>query len=635
MPTLPPRDPWTVPGYVPPKVDSRDHRTTTAPATPVKIDRHGNPIQDMAVTNESPRTNGTTSAPKTYSITTKNGPNTVVTTYSSATGGIVSHVNTDPNGKVVEERYYSPDGNGTYIGDHKDEGGNIYDGDKMTSGPLGPDGMPTAPAGGQSMDATAGVNSSSFGVPGYADSAAAYNKQWTAAGGRQAPQSQGSVLAPLVQSAQTQLSPMQQASTATTDYARLGPAAQTGQVNIGAAGVASAGKLGPAAQANTTQAADSAFRNDQQNALSHFSNLMLGNDSIAGLQGKRLTDQAMSGQLSMAASARPGSTGMAQRLASQNMGKISGDMAGRTQEAQLAERNAAGQQVSQLSTNARGQDLGLNTFNAGQLNQGSQFNAGQSNQQSQVGAQLGTQASIANAGNLTSRNIAQGNLQGNIGMFNTGQQNTMANNQADFQQRSMMANQAAANAGSQFNAGQVNQAAMHQGTLNQATGRDNAAAANAYGYNQANLAQSNSQFNVSAQQNQQQVNDAAQNNYLKAIQSNQQMQQQGMMTYEQMINANRQAELNRQNALKLGQIAAQSNDPKVWERVLGVVGALGGAVIGGVFGGPAGAAAGGAAGGALGNAAGGFIGGAGQGAAGGGYDHTTEGVMVPGQYGPQ
>ena len=362
-----------------------------------------------------------------------------------------------------------------------------------------------------------------------------------------APQSANATLAPFASAHSAALSPAQQAAGVT-----LSPAAQAAGVAGPSAGRASAGSLGPAATS-----AESSFRGNQQDLINQLTNYATGKESVSQLNLAQAAQQNIASQMAMAAGARPGMGGLAQRAAAQNAGNIQTQLAQQSSIAGLQEREAAANQLQALLGTARGQDLSNN-----------QFNAGQQNQQSQVGAQLGTQASIANAGNQTQASIAGQQLAGQLGMFNAGQSNQQSQAQA----------QLAAQLG-MFNAGQGNAQSLATAQLAQQNSQFNAGAQNAYGANAAQLQQQGNQFNVGAQLQQTGLNQNYVGQLLGQQLGTQQLQQQGSQ-FGQTLAQNQQqftADLQQRAALEALRNDTQLtiNNRQPWQMALG--GGLGGA----------------------------------------------------------
>lgn len=113
------------------------------------------------------------------------------------------------------------------------------------------------------------------------------------------------------------------------------------------------------------QAADSSFRQTQADALAQLQALAGGQNSLVGEQGRAAQAQLGAQQRQFAAGASPANQAMGQRLAMQNAARGGIGIDANTRMGQIAERNAALAGMGQLSSAARGQDIGLNQFNVG------------------------------------------------------------------------------------------------------------------------------------------------------------------------------------------------------------------------------------------------------------------------------
>lgn len=450
----------------------------------------------------------------------------------SAVPGMISYESRDAKGNVVEARYRDSAGN--YVGDRKGPDGTIYNG-KQPVGNLDGNGNLDLSS---YQAAQSGYKSdkSIYDNPAYAQQNANLDSYFSGIKDRPVAQAGPVTVGQTQQAAAVNLGPALQSQGVT-----LAPAAQAAGVTIKAAPQAQASLAGPAVQAQ-----DSAVRGNLLDALQYQGGLMKGENSVAALQHKRLSDQAMAGQMSMQASARPGQAAMAQRLAAQNMGRISGDMAGRLQEAQLAERNAAAQQYGNLGGLIRGQDNQLGMFNAGEQNQTGRLNA-----------QLGTQVNMGNANNATSTNIAQGQLSGQIGMFNAGQKNQTNWKQGDLTQQN-----------NQFNAGEGNKVNIEQGRIDTGNNQFNAGEANKGVFQQADIDAKTGMFNAGERNTADRARDALFTDLERIKQKNLKDYQDGLISYDQMLNSNSENRAQRENLLNIAKIQAQAGNPSLLEKIL-------------------------------------------------------------------
>lgn len=109
--------------------------------------------------------------------------------------------------------------------------------------------------------------------------------------------------------------------------------------------------------------------------------------SVAGMQYQRNMEDAMAQQMSMAASSR-GNPGIAMRNAAMNQAGISQRGALDSAMIRAQEQQAAQGQLAGLSSNIRGQDIGLATDQAGLSQQMEMMNVGNQQQSNMAGAQL-------------------------------------------------------------------------------------------------------------------------------------------------------------------------------------------------------------------------------------------------------
>lgn len=155
-----------------------------------------------------------------------------------------------------------------------------------------------------------------------------------------------------------------------------------------------------APQSQSYTAADSSFRNDQQQLVNRLRNQMSGADSLSEMQFRRANDANVAQQRSMAASAGPQNSAMMQRAAMQNIGRMGQGFGAQASQLGIQERNAAANALGGVAGQGRQQDIGLNQFNAGQQQQGSQFNVGAQLQQTGMNDQAAAaarQQELANA----------------------------------------------------------------------------------------------------------------------------------------------------------------------------------------------------------------------------------------------
>lgn len=393
------------------------------------------------------------------------------------------------------------------------------------------------------------------GMPGFQDQYDFITNLLTGAQGRAAPQSTAVAPAALMQAT----------------GANLPAAVQAQQAAAAQAQQARASLAGPAAQA-----ADSSFRGGQQTTADYLTRLMQGQDSAAAVQAKMQGSQLLAQQAALAASARPGMGGAAQRIAAQNQSNLGAQLESATLAAQLQERSAAATQLNALLGTARGQDL-----------QNNEFNADQSNQNSRLNAQLGTQTGIANAGYGTQANLANMAAMNQMNQFNSAAQNERNSQDAQLQQQNSEFNTAQGNQLGQFNAG---------------------------------LAQQNNQFNTGAQLQQSGLNDQFTSNLLGQRLGLQGLQQGGQQFQQSLAQQRALAMLQNDTALTLG-------GKQTYQQILGGLGGAANTLLPWLMGRSGG---GGGGGGDLLSNDGGFFGGDssaggfwGEGGGGGGGDYMS------------
>lgn len=344
-----------------------------------------------------------------------------------------------------------------------------------------------------------------------------------------------------------QVAPVSQAQAAQAQQAQLAALVQAGRAAQAQAGQAGAVSIGPAAQA-----ADSAFRANQAALVDQLNRYATGQESVSQLQLRQNAEAALAQQQAMAASARPGQGGLAARIAAQNAGAINTNLMSQAAIAGLQERQANAAQLQQLLGTARGQDLSL-----------SQFNAGQSNQQAQAQGQLAAQIGIANAGNTTQAGISNAQMTNQQALANMQAANAYNLSGAQLAQQ-----------GQQFNAQQLQQMALA-----------NAQAQNARAAQQAQLEQQAGQFGVSAGLQFQGQQDAATQQALAQQMALAAQQQQGNIAYGTLAQqqAFQQQQLRQQQAL--AELAAQTqmqladkSQPGFWDYFTKVAAPIGAAI---------------------------------------------------------
>lgn len=271
--------------------------------------------------------------------------------------------------------------------------------------------------------------------------------------------------------AQNQMLDVQNRSTPTASAAQLGQAnmgtAAYGHANNGSAvtGVsqnATNTQLGPAQNATAADInrSDDQFRNQQQGLATQLTQAANGQGpSQAGIQLGQANAAATAQRMASAASDRGfGNTAASNRQLAYQQGAAQQANAIASAQTKIQEQQAAQASLGNVLNNARSQDIGVNTSQAGLDQQTSLANQDANNQFSLQQAQMNQQTALQNA--------AAGNQFGlaNMSALNTqGLANQSANNQQ------IQANQNASNQFSLANASADNQFALQQAANQQQT----------------------------------------------------------------------------------------------------------------------------------------------------------------------
>lgn len=261
----------------------------------------------------------------------------------------------------------------------------------------------------------------------------------------------------------TQLSPNERAATVS--------AGQSAQANaaLGTATKADLGNLGPAAQMNGAQinrSEDTQSRGLQMDLAKQLADQAAGHgpgQQLAEAAFAHGNDTNIKNAMALAAS-QGGSVNpaIAARAAQESVAAGTQANAGALADAKAKAQLDAQQQLSGLSTNLRGQDIGVNTGQAGldqtaninnqsanntfglakfnAENNNNQFNAGQGNDMSKFNAQNQTDVSKFNSGNENDMNKFNAGLSQNNNQFNAGQTNTTNLTQGQMDEATKQAN---------------------------------------------------------------------------------------------------------------------------------------------------------------------------------------------------
>lgn len=122
-------------------------------------------------------------------------------------------------------------------------------------------------------------------------------------------------------------------------------------------------------------AQDSSFRQNQAQMLALAQDRAMGRNTVAEQQYRQAANRGMAQQAAFAQAGR-GNAAMAQRTAMNNQANINAALAGDASMAASQEANQYAALAGNMAGQARGQDIGLNQFNAQQ-----QFGIGTQNQQ--------------------------------------------------------------------------------------------------------------------------------------------------------------------------------------------------------------------------------------------------------------
>lgn len=254
---------------------------------------------------------------------------------------------------------------------------------------------------------------------------------------------------------------------------------------------AEAAKLGPAAQGTASQldlGGYNQFKGDQRGLISQLQDQASGKGpSVAEAQFKMAADRGQAQQMSMAASQRGRSGGLAGRNAMMNTAAMNQDLAGQSAIARMQEQQAA---QNQLGT---------------QINYGMNSEANIASQNAQLAQQMG----MTNLGAQNQFALSQAGMQNDANLANMGAANQYSATQAGFDQQTNLANASAQNATSaqqaniwanenSANAASANDMAKYQAALTQQTNLANSGALNQGNIAQAQIYGQNSKAQIDA-----------------------------------------------------------------------------------------------------------------------------------------
>ncbi len=196
--------------------------------------------------------------------------------------------------------------------------------------------------------------------------------------------------------------------------------------------------LGPAAQASDVgiNRQDEQFRNGQASLASQLQAQANGQGpSLAGGMLRQNADRSIAQQMAVTA-AQGGNPALAQRNAAIGAAQVNRQAGSDAAQMRIQEQQSAQQQLGNVLSNARNQDIGVNTSQAG-LTQGT---------------------NLANQAATNQFGLAQGQMNQQNQQFNAGQANATNLSQAQFNQQSAMGNADAYNKAIYQNAAQQQQA---------------------------------------------------------------------------------------------------------------------------------------------------------------------------------
>ena len=295
----------------------------------------------------------------------------------------------------------------------------------------------------------------------------------------------------------------------TSQSAQLGPAqnaqAQLGTAALGQSINAQNTQLGPAQNANTANInrQDTQFRNQQGQLANQLQQAANGQGpSQAGIQLGAANAAATAQRIAAAASDRGfGNTAASNRQLAYQQGAAQQANAIAAAQTRIQEQQAAQQNLGNVLSNARNQDIGVNTSQA-QLGQqtnlanqaaNNQFalQQGELNQQTALqNAAAGNQFGLANQNALNSQAQLNQNSQNQFGLSNQAANNQFALQQGQFDQATNLANQTA-----QLQTMGLNDAQI-RAMLGSSTGIDQQTLANQQAYNQLGVQQNLTQQQI-------------------------------------------------------------------------------------------------------------------------------------------
>ena len=204
----------------------------------------------------------------------------------------------------------------------------------------------------------------------------------------------------------------------TMEAAQIAPVATVNDLQLGAAERAQAGLIDPTTQISL----ENAFRAKQEALASELQATANGErPSLAEAQLKEATDRNNAQAMGLISAQRGVNAGLATRLAMNQVGDANQEAVMKGTQARLAEAIAARQELANLTGQARGQDLSVQTTNAQSVNaraatqaqlqqQANQYNAEAGNNRAVAQGDLSARLQLANQLAINNQNSAQAQL---------------------------------------------------------------------------------------------------------------------------------------------------------------------------------------------------------------------------------
>ena len=225
--------------------------------------------------------------------------------------------------------------------------------------------------------------------------------------------------------------------------AQLGAATTANAAQIGNASTIQGSTIAPAASMNSAQIdnRDAAFRQGQQNLVGDLQAAAAGQGpSLAQDQLNRGTDAAVRSAMAVAASTKAGNSALALRHSLSTQSQIAQGAARDAATLRLQEQIQARNQLSGALGQARGQDIGLSTTQAGLNQNANAANMDAYNQRASQQANLSQNANLANQGALNTNMLQQAGLNQQTNLTNASAMNQNNLTQGAMNQQTAMTN---------------------------------------------------------------------------------------------------------------------------------------------------------------------------------------------------